>query len=39
MLKNKIKIKRTGVNGKTKESKTKGSKLYKKKMIGQGKRR
>lgn len=39
MLKNKAKIKRTGTHGKTKESKNKKSKIYRKPGVGQGARR
>ena len=34
--KNSVRIKRKGTHGKTKESKNKGSKLYKKPSVGQG---
>ena len=36
MLKNKVKIKRTGVNSKCKTSRNKKSKIYVKKYNGQG---
>jgi hypothetical protein len=39
MYKEKVKIKRTGVNGKRKTSKNKNSKLYKKPLVGQGRKR